>query len=192
MSSSSRTQDPWVNVHTRNGLQADEVISALQKEIRRGQEENAAALAYEMATTSTELEAMMWQRLKVISVEDVGFGDLQAPTLIDALNRFSESFPFGAGDRLLFAIHAVRYLGSRVKDRSSDEMAQWLRRQMEDGALRPTIPDYALDMHTRQGSEMGRGRRHFYEEASMIAPELPERDLTYRQRLLQTLDEEDG
>ena len=39
-------RDPWVNVKTFNGFQADHVISALQKEIRRGNTENAALLAY--------------------------------------------------------------------------------------------------------------------------------------------------
>lgn len=192
MSSSDQKEDPWVNVRTRHGFQADEVISALQKEIRRGQVENAAALAYEMASTSPALETMMWQRLKVISVEDVGFGELTAPALIDTLCRFRESFAYGSGDRVLFAIHAVRYLSSCVKDRSSDEMSQWLRHGIEAGSIRPTIPDYALDMHTSRGSEMGRGRRHFLEEASRITPELPDRDQTYRQRLLRSLDEEEG
>jgi hypothetical protein len=39
MSHSDR--DPWVEVKTKSGLQADQVISALQKEIRRGNVENA-------------------------------------------------------------------------------------------------------------------------------------------------------
>ena len=45
-------RDPWVDVKTFNGFQADHVISALQKEIRRGNTENAALLAYEMIITS--------------------------------------------------------------------------------------------------------------------------------------------
>lgn len=40
--------DPWTQVKTRHDLAADQVISALQKEIRRGHTENAALLAYEM------------------------------------------------------------------------------------------------------------------------------------------------
>ena len=36
--------DPWALVNLRHGLAADEVISALQKEIRRGHSENAAFL----------------------------------------------------------------------------------------------------------------------------------------------------
>ena len=49
-------RDPWQQVTTYNGLKADHVISALQKEIRRGNTENATLLAYEMVITSPALE----------------------------------------------------------------------------------------------------------------------------------------
>ena len=42
----------WVDVKTHHGLPADQVISALQKEIRRGHTENAVLLAYEMMINS--------------------------------------------------------------------------------------------------------------------------------------------
>jgi replication-associated recombination protein RarA len=180
-------EDPWVHVTTRHGLPADEVISALQKEIRRGREENAALLAYEMATTSPDLETMLWQRLKVISVEDVGWGDLRAAPLVDALDRLHQGFEFGSTDRLLFAVHAVRVLARSPKDRSSDEMTQWLARAVEDGEAGPQIPDYAVDRHTQRGRRLGRGYKHFYEEAARVLPEAPDRDLSYRDRLLALL-----
>lgn len=185
--SSTYDHDPWVNVRTRHGLPGDEVISALQKEIRRSQAENAALLAYEMITTSPELEAKLWQRLLAICVEDIGWGEVQAPILIYTLYQMHQSFGYGTGERRLFAIHAVRYLCACVKDRSSDEMASWIKRQVENGQLLPTIPDYALDMHTGRGQLMGRDHRHFYEEAAKIQPELSNRDVTYYQRLLELL-----
>ena len=186
---SRHKQDPWVNVRTRHDFPADEVISALQKEIRRGNTENAALLAYEMVTTSPELEAYLWHRLQVISVEDVGWGDLQAPVLIHALHQINQSFDRQKGERLLFAIHAVRYLCACHKDRSSDEMTMWIKRQVESGRLLPTIPDYALDMHTARGGKMGRDLRHFLEEGAKLTPELTDRDTTYRQRMLKLLDQ---
>ena len=63
------SQDPWTRVRTLHDFKADEVISSLQKEIRRGNTENAALLAAEMLLTSAELEAFLWFRLQVISVE---------------------------------------------------------------------------------------------------------------------------
>jgi replication-associated recombination protein RarA len=188
--STEQAQDPWVTVRTRHGLPADEVISALQKEIRRGNEENAALLVHEMVATSSALESTMWQRLLAISVEDVGWGDTQAPLLVHALYRMHELFAPGKGERRLFAIHAARYLCRCRKDRSSDEMAAWIKQQVERHQQLPKIPDYALDMHTARGREMGRGPRHFYEEASRVSPELPDRDTTYRQRLMAMLTDQ--
>jgi replication-associated recombination protein RarA len=183
-------QDPWVNVRTRHDFAADEVISALQKEIRRSNTENAALLAYEMVTTSPEMEAYLWRRLLAISVEDIGWGNLQAPILIHTLYQINQSFDRAAGERILFAVHAVRTLCACPKDRSSDEMAIWIKREVEGGRRLPTIPDYALDMHTKRGSEMGRGLDHFLEEGAKLIPELPERDTTYRQRVLALLEGE--
>ena len=48
--------DPWQFATTKNGYHADEVISALQKCIRRGLEEEASMFAYELYLTSPELE----------------------------------------------------------------------------------------------------------------------------------------
>ena len=184
--------DPWVHVRTRHGLAGDQVISALQKEIRRGQAENAALLADEMLATSPEMEAKLWQRLLTISVEDIGPGEWQAPVLVYTLWQMCRAFDRAASERRLLAVHAVRYLCTCPKDRSSDEMSSWVRRTIESGVQLPVIPDYALDMHTARGAEIGRGLRHFYEEASQVIPEAPGRDDTYRQRLLEMLREEGG
>jgi replication-associated recombination protein RarA len=181
-------RDPWVDVKTVNGFQADHVISALQKEIRRGNAENAALLAYEMITTSPALEDYLWHRLQVISVEDIGFGEPLAPVLIQSLFEMNEACDRAVGERKLYAIHAVRYLCSCQKDRSSDEMINWINHTSQSGQLLPVIPDYALDMHTAEGQKKGRGRRYFFEEASRIHPEVPDRDRTYLDRIMKMLD----
>jgi len=179
-------------LRTRHDLAADEVISALQKEIRRGHAENAAFLAYEMLTTSEELEAKLWQRLQVISVEDIGYGQADAPVLIQALFQMHHNFPRSQGDRYLFALHAVRYLCRCTKDRSSDELLNWVKYAIEIDGQRPVVPDYAIDMHTEAGRRLGRGKRHFLEEGALVSPELEIREQTYRQRLLALLDQQDG
>jgi len=182
-------RDPWVDVKTRHGLPADEIISSLQKEIRRGQTENAALIAYEMATTSPALEQYLWKRLQVISVEDIGWGDLQAPVLIHTLAEMVKDLDGQDGERLLYAVHAVRYLCECKKDRSSDEMINWLMRVVEGGQRLPEIPDYAVDMHTARGQKMGRGVHHFLEVGAQLSPELPDRNLDYRERLLALIKE---
>jgi len=181
-------RDPWVDVKTYHGLAADQVIAALQKEIRRGNSENACLLAYEMTITSPALEDYLWQRLKVISVEDVGFGDPMAPVILQSLFSINEACDRSAGERKLYAIHAVRYLCQCKKDRSSDEMVNWISHSLGKGKVLPQIPEYALDMHTAAGQKMGRGRRYFFEVSTQLNPELPGRDKTYLNRILKMLD----
>lgn len=178
---SDAAHDPWTTEVTRHGYAADEVISSLQKAIRRGELEEAVVLAYEMFCTSAELEEYLWTRLQVISVEDVGTGTFSEPVVVEALYRMHRRFDRSAGDRFLFAVHAVRLLATATKDRTSDELANWARHHVES---RLRIPDHALDMHTRRGRLKGRGELHFLTEAALVTNEIPDRDLRWRDWLV--------
>jgi len=178
------TFDPWTRVRTLHDLPADEVISAFQKAIRRGELEEAILLAYEMYTTSAELEECLWHRLQVISVEDVGSGTFQEPVIVDAVYRMHERVPRGRGDRFLFAVHAIRLLAGSTKDRTSDDLGNWAAGVMGTGERLPVIPDHALDMHTRRGQELGRDLLHFLETGALVHNEIPGRDTTYRDWLI--------
>ncbi len=182
--------DPWRGVTTRNGIQGDLVISALQKSIRRGLTEEAVTFAYEMYITSPQFEEKLWRRLQAISVEDVGFGDLNAPVLINALNQMRQNFPYADGDRPIFFIHAIRYLAAAKKDRTSDNLKNVIITEFEYGR-QPVVPDFALDMHTEKGRELGRDFRHFLAEGSKVENELSV-DENYKARLLALLDKIDA
>lgn len=180
--------DPWQRTTTEHGFAADEVISALQKSIRRGLVDNALLLGWEMYVTSPEMEAMLWSRLCVISVEDVGLGNAQAPILVNTLFTMHARYPRPEHDRFMFAAHAIRVMAGGPKDRTTDEMASWARQSINLGERLPEIPDFALDMHTRRGKEMGRDYRWFIEEASRVIPEIPDKDQTYRRWIVEALD----
>jgi len=180
--------DPWQRSTTEHGFAADEVISALQKCLRRGMLDNALLLGWEMFVTSPELEDKLWSRLCVIAVEDVGFGNLQAPVLIETLFQQHLRYPRPLGDRFLFAAHAIRVIATSGKDRSSDDMVNWAMRGVALGELLPEIPDFALDMHTGRGQQMGRDYRFFMEEASKVIPEINDRDQRYRDWIMAALD----
>jgi replication-associated recombination protein RarA len=180
--------DPWVKVKTEHDFNADEVISAFQKSIRRGLLENALLLAYEMYSTSPELEEHLWARLSVISAEDVGSGNFFEPVVVNSLYTMHLRVPRTAGDRFLFAAHAVRLLATSPKDRTTDELVNWARLMIDIRGERPEIPDVAYDMHTRRGQEMGRGLAHFLKEGARVENERPGRDTTYRQRLLAAIE----
>jgi replication-associated recombination protein RarA len=181
--------DPWSNTRTKNGLEADLVISALQKCIRRGEEQLAVRMAYELYLTSGFHEEKMWNRLLVISVEDVGFGNDKAPVFVKTMNDLRKEFPYGDGDRPIFFIHAIRYLCRSKKERSSDHIKNIVMKEFERGYV-PEIPDYAVDMHTIKGRAMGRDVFYFLDEASRVTPQWEEYDDSYRQILIRMCREE--
>ena len=153
--------DPWSNTRTKNGLEADLVISAMQKCIRRAEEDTALRMAYELYITSTFHEEKMWNRLLVISVEDVGFGDT----------------------------HAIRYMCRCQKERSTDHIKNIIMREFADGYV-PEIPEYAIDMHTIKGRAMGRDVFYFLDEASKVQPLWDEYDDSYRLKLYEMCKKE--
>ena len=179
--------DPWQRTTTEHGFPADEVISALQKCMRRGMTENVLLLAWEMFVTSPEMEEMLWSRLCVMAVEDIGFGNLDAPVLLETLYQQHKRYPRPAGDRFLFAAHAVRILSGSKKDRTTDDMVNWAKHIVGLGERLPEIPDVALDMHTRRGQEMGRDYLFFMSEASKVIPEIQDKDHRYRDWIMQAL-----
>ena len=69
-------------------------------------------------------------------------------------------------------------------------MVNWLMREVETGRLLPSIPEYAIDMHTARGQKQGRDVRHFLQEGAVVSPELETRETVYRERLLKLLDQE--
>lgn len=179
--------DPWQRTTTEHGFPADEVISALQKSMRRALVENALLLGWEMYVTSPEMEEMLWSRLCVIAVEDVGYGNLDAPVLTETLYQQHKRYVYPQHDRFLFAAHAIRVLAGGPKDRTTDDMVNWAKNSVALGERRAEIPDFALDMHTRRGAEMGRDYRWFIDEASKVSPQIANRDETYRNWIIEAL-----
>lgn len=184
--------DPWARVQTVHGFAADELVSTLQKSIRRGLVENAVLVAYEMFASGPEFEDHVWRRLEIISVEDVGLGRADAPVIVRALEELRRAAPRESPDRLIYLVHAVRLLALNPKDRTSDEMATWVRRVVDDGSARPEVFDDMLDMHTRRGQEMGRDFLHWFTQGARVENELLDRDTTYQARILEMLRREAG
>lgn len=181
--------DPWSKITTRNGYAGDEVISALQKSIRRGLEEQACMFAYELYVSSPQLEEKLWRRLLTISVEDIGMGNPMAAIMVNNLYRMSREFEYADGDRPIYFIHAIRYMCQCEKDRSSDLLKNICIKSFAMGKF-PEVPDYALDKHTQRGQAMGRDSFHFLNEASQVIPQ-KEIDNDYKERYAKILEEYD-
>ena len=181
--------DPWARTKTRNGLNGDEVISALQKSIRRGKERDACEFAYEMYITSPQFEEKLWRRLLAISVEDIGMGNTNAPIFIHSLNQMRKEFQYNEADRAMFFVHAIRYLCQSEKDRSSYLLKNIVIKNFAMGYV-PEIPDIAFDKHTTRGKKMGRGSEHFLNEASIVIPQ-KEVDNHYKEEYAELLKKYD-
>ena len=181
--------DPWSKITTRSGYAGDEVISALQKSIRRGLEGQACMFAYELYVSSPQLEEKLWRRLLTISVEDIGMGNPMASVVVNNLYRMSREFDYADGDRPIYFIHAIRYMCQSEKDRSSDLLKNICIKSFAMGKF-PEVPDYALDKHTQRGQAMGRDSFHFLNEASKVIPQM-EIDNDYKERYAKILEEYD-
>lgn len=163
--------DPWSKITSRNGIPCDELISMLQKSIRKAKVENALAAAYELYVSSPQLLEKLWRRLLIISVEDIGFGDVEAPQKVYTLFKIAKEFPYDDGDQPLLFMQAIRILCRCTKERSTDNIKNWIIKTWKHG-YKVEVPDYALDMHTQRGQAMGRDEMFFLTDASVVTPEL--------------------
>ncbi len=176
----------WDKIKTKHGYAADEVISALQKSIRRGEEETAVFFAYEMLVSGDDLADKFWQRVRVISVEDVGLANPQLAAIVYALYQNYLSLK-GQGDALLQGLFAVVLLVRSRKSRYIDELYNNLRDKVEQENYRRDIPEYALDKHTQKGEAMGRGDLHFWEVSSQLKGDASKHEKKHLHEILRRL-----
>jgi replication-associated recombination protein RarA len=186
----SEYYDPWAYTTSKHGISADLLISAMQKCIRRGQEDLAMRFAYELYITSQFHEEKLWNRLLVICVEDIGFGDPNALVIVKTLNDLRKEFPYLDGDRPIFFLYAIRYLCRQKKERSTDQIKNIIMMENAKGEI-PEIPDYAIDMHTNKGRfELGRDVFYFLDEASKVIPLADDYDDKYFKQLYKMYEEQ--
>lgn len=156
---------------TIRGYLYSEVVSALQKSIRRGDEEGALYWA-------TELEASnfgeaLWRRLRIIAAEDCG---LAAPGLMSEVMALYQAWSLHRQKKddaqrswRLFTTLCVLRLVRSPKSRIVDHALLTFWGEIDAGdPPRLEIPDVALDKHTTAGKRKGRSWKHFYEQASML------------------------
>ncbi|MCW3999880.1 MAG: hypothetical protein NWE93_06550 [Candidatus Bathyarchaeota archaeon] len=154
---------------TKHGYDHYELLSALQKCIRRGMEYEAAHFALELEEFNP---TMLWNRLKIIAAEDIGPADPTMSLLIDLLQRqyLTEKAKLAEGAYQLFLVDAVVCLCRSKKSRVTDDLLSVVNHERNENKFLP-IPDFALDMHTRQGKILGRGIDHFYSEGNRLENE---------------------
>ena len=147
--------DIWSRAVTVGGFRVDEVRSVLQKSIRRGLIEEATLAAYELFRTGVQTEELLWRRLEIIAVEDVGEGLPNAPALLYAMNeqRTRQTTDL---ERWMYSAHAVKLLAGAAKDRSTMELAFWASTLVDSGERAVEVQEMHVDHHTRRGVQLGR------------------------------------
>jgi len=154
---------------TPRGYDIYELLSALQKDIRRGNEYQALFWAAELESFNSK---MLWNRLQVIASEDIGVASPFAPLLIDVLERkYDDARKRNNDSYRLFLTHAVLFLARSRKSRIVDDLLNVVYGEIQHEDKKLSIPDYALDMHTLKGKKMGRGLEHFFSEGTKLNKE---------------------
>ena len=162
---------------TINNMAVFEVMSALQKHIRRGEEREAMHCACEMGHSSKAFHTILCNRLEIIAHEDIGLANPQAVIFtaiaVEQAKRMYDEKKAGKWRMMLG--NAIRMLCRSDKSREGDhfQAAIGLRALLE--GIAPELPDYAFDMHTTKGKKKGRGVDYFRTESTKLVPE-PEKD----------------
>jgi replication-associated recombination protein RarA len=157
---------------TINNLGAMEVLSAMQKHIRRAEEREAMHCLCELAHTSKAYFSMAANRLELIAHEDIG---LAAPYTVVFVATACEQArrlykPDKKGQWRLILGNAVRLMCRSKKSREGDHFQAAIGRVAELDNVAPVIPDYAWDHHTMKGRRLKRGLVHFRKVSCKLKP----------------------
>jgi len=158
-------------VLTGGGYQLLGCVSALQKCIRRGLEDQTL---YWAAEIETKFPDYLWVRLTVIANEDIGLADPETLGLVQALRQqyfFLRERSKSPSERLPLA-NAILALCRAKKTRLADDFQAVIYRRREFESWKLDIPDFALDRHTAAGRAKGRGWEHWAKEGTFLAGEV--------------------
>jgi replication-associated recombination protein RarA len=154
------------------GYSSYDLVSALQKDIRRGNEFESLFWAVKLESLSERSQTKLWNRLKVIASEDIGPANPLMPLLIETLEKqYCDARKRGSDACRLFLTNAVVNLVRCKKSRVTDDLLNIVYGLIQHEDLRLPIPDYAFDKHTSKGSRMGRGFEFFFSEGAKLENE---------------------
>jgi replication-associated recombination protein RarA len=147
-----------------------ELMSALQKDIRRGHEYKALFWAVKIESTNKKASiTRLWNRLKVIASEDIGPANPVMPLVIETLEKqYLDARKRRSDSCRIFLANAIIILARSEKSRITDDLLNIVYGRVQHENMRLPIPNYALDMHTSRGQRMGRGLDHFFAEGCKL------------------------
>lgn len=152
---------------TKKGYNFFEATSAFQKAVRRGEEQVAMYFAVEFYNSN--YDEYLWERIKIITSEDIGLAAPTLPGTIDGLYQSYSMVKKKNNDKRperIFFTHAVLLIVRAPKSRLVDWTVINYWRNHDHWKM--DIPDYAYDQHNQKGKQLGRGVDHFFEEGSKL------------------------
>lgn len=151
-----------------------EVVSALQKSIRRGKCEDAVYWGVELYISNFIPYA--WKRLRIIACEDVGLAYPLAPVVIDTLKKLYDDLSRKddkKNQNRMPYVQAILFLAKCKKSRYVDWcQSYWFDEIIMNGGKKE-IPGYAIDIHTRKGKIIGKTINDFFDEGSYLENHTP-------------------
>ena len=157
----------------KHKYKGDEVLSALQKDIRRGNEMDAMHWALEFGYGTKAHFGLLRNRLKIIAYEDIGIANpdvvLQVSKAVDDMDYLYQN---NNEDWEMVLAHIILLLCRSEKSRIDDYFKVVMKDRWDKNKWE--IPDYALDYHTVRGSKKGRrkhtkkGIEHFINEGEKL------------------------
>jgi len=155
-------------LRTKSGYKLDEVVSALQKEIRRGNELMASYWAFEL--NDSGFWRYCFRRFQVIAGEDIGLANPQAMILVSStyasLLLQNAKQKITQVDNNIIGL-VVSYLSRSAKSRHIDYLGGVILKRKERG-WKPDVPEFAKDEHTAVGRAIGKDDNEFFREGSRI------------------------
>lgn len=158
---------------TLNKLKPLDVLSCLQKAIRRGEERLAMQCAVELMESSRNYFSMCVNRLAIIMHEDLDVAS--RPDIISAVELTLARLEVLRQDstkkskcRMLVGT-LIRMMCRAPKSREGDHFHVAVGRPVING-YPPELPEWTYDKHTSTGRRQGRGLDHFRESSCMLIP----------------------
>ncbi|MBI4310985.1 MAG: hypothetical protein HY681_04305 [Chloroflexi bacterium] len=146
-------KDEEYRQRTKNGYFLDEVTSALQKAIRRANEDAALYWAWEL--TESGFGQHLWRRLGVIAAEEIGLADPNVYAFLAGVQHLYEQrvkkWSEGPHTPELLGV-AILYLCRAPKNKEAGMASGAVAWERSKGRKDP-MPDYAVDQHTKAGKE---------------------------------------
>lgn len=138
---------------TKRGYDMYEVVSALQKSIRRDMPEDAVYWGMELLNSG--FVKYMWRRLLIICAEDIDDANV-----ISAVKILNDNYFEVDKDRphRIFITRAILLLCKANKNRNADHY----QNLYDYDETKKQIPIYALDKHTKKGKAMGKNKLDFF------------------------------